>query len=67
MNSSARLRAIQASNQALQAQVDQALAKIEQNLHRNKELAERIFRSPRAIQTIQALEAAMAIFGQNKH
>jgi hypothetical protein len=67
MTSSARLEAIQASNQVLQAQVEQALAKIEQNVQRNKELAERISQSPRAIKTIKALEAAMAIFGQNKH
>jgi hypothetical protein len=66
-NSSTRLEAIQASNQALQAQMEQALANIEQNVQRNKELAERILQLPRAIKTIQALEAAIAIFGQNKH
>jgi hypothetical protein len=65
--SSARLEAIQASNQVLQTQLEQALARIEHNVQRNKELAERISRSPRAIKTIQALEAAIAIFGQNKH
>jgi hypothetical protein len=43
------------------------LANIKQNVQRNKELAERISQSPRAIKTIQALEATIAIFGQNKH
>jgi len=65
-DSSAQLEAMQASNKALQAHLEQALAKIEQNVQKNKELAERISRSPRAIKTIQALEAAIAIFGKNK-
>jgi hypothetical protein len=64
--SSAQLEAIQASNEALQPHLEQALAKIEQNVQRNKELAERISRSPRAIKTIQALEAAIAVFGRTK-
>ena len=34
-------------------------------MQHNKELAERISRSPRAIKTIQALEAAIAMFAQN--
>jgi hypothetical protein len=34
-------------------------------VQKNKELAERISRSPRAIKTIQALEAAIAILGQS--
>jgi hypothetical protein len=50
----------------LQIQLEQALAKIEQNVQKNKDLAKRISRSPRAIQTVQALEAAIAIFGQNE-
>jgi hypothetical protein len=50
----------------LQIQLEQALAKIEQKVQKNKDLARRISRSPRAIQKIQALEAAIAIFGQNK-
>jgi hypothetical protein len=66
-DSSAQLEIIQANNQALQAQVEHTLARIEQNVQKNKELAERISRSPRAIKTIQALEAAIAIFGQDKH
>jgi hypothetical protein len=66
-NSSAQWEVMHANNQALQEQLEQALARIEQNVQKNKELAERIARSPRAIQTIQALEAAIAIFGQNKH
>jgi hypothetical protein len=62
---SARLAEIQASNEALQAHLEQALAKIEQNVQKNKEFAERISRSPRAIITIQALEAGIAIFEWN--
>ncbi len=58
----ARLEAIWASNEALHAHLEQALARIEQNVQRNKELAEQISRSPRAIKTIQALEAAIAMF-----
>ncbi len=62
----ARLETIQASNEALHAHLEQALARIEQNVQRNKELAKRISRSPRAIKTIQALEAAIAVF-ERKH
>jgi hypothetical protein len=62
MIAAASLEAIQASNEALHAHLEQALARIEQNVQRNKELAERISRSPRAIKTIQALEAAIAMF-----
>jgi hypothetical protein len=58
---------MQANNQVLQTQLEQALARIEQNVQKNKELAERISLSPRAIKTIQALEATIAIFGQNEH
>ena len=65
MISSARLETIQASNHLLQTQLEQALARIEQNVPKNKELAERISRSPRAIKTIQALEAAIAVIEQN--
>jgi hypothetical protein len=62
---SARLEAIQASNEALQAHLEQALAKIEKNVQKNKEFTERISRSPKAIKTIQALEAAIAVFERN--
>ncbi len=61
-----RENVIQANNQALQTQLEKALARIEQTVQLNKNLVERISRSPRAIQTIQALEAAIAIFGQHK-
>jgi hypothetical protein len=57
---------MQANNQVLQAQLEWALARIEQNVQKNKDLAEWISLSPRAIQTIQTLEAAIAIFGQNR-
>jgi hypothetical protein len=60
------LEIIQASNQVLQEQLEQALAKIEHNMQKNKELMGRISQSPRAIK-LEALEAAMAILGQNKH
>ncbi len=62
----ARLEVIQASNEALHAHLDEALATIEQNVQKNKELAERISRSPRAIKAIQALEAAITMFAQYK-
>jgi hypothetical protein len=65
MIAAASLEAIQASNEALHAHLEQALARIEQNVQKSKELAERISRSPRAIKTIQALEAAIAMFDQN--
>jgi hypothetical protein len=60
------LETIQKGNELLQLQLEQALAKIEQNVQKNKDLAEQISRSPRAVKTIQALEAAIAIFGQTK-
>jgi hypothetical protein len=62
----ARLEFIQASNDALHAQLEEALARIEQNVQQNKELSHRISRSPRAIKTIKALEAAIAMFAQNQ-
>jgi hypothetical protein len=61
----ARLQVIQASNEALHAHLEEALARIKRNVQQNKELAEQISRSPRAIKTIQALEAAIAMFAQN--
>jgi hypothetical protein len=61
----ARLEFIQASNEELHAHLEEALARIECNVQQNKELAEWISRSPRAIKTIQALEAAIAMFTQN--
>jgi hypothetical protein len=44
MIASSRLEAIQSSNQLLHTQLEQALARIEHNVQRNKELAERISR-----------------------
>jgi hypothetical protein len=61
----ARLEFIQASNKALHAHLEEALARIKPNVQKNKELVERISRSPRAIRTIQALEAAVAMFDKN--
>jgi hypothetical protein len=59
---------IQKGNEILQLQLEQALAKIEQkqNVQKNKDWAEQISRSPRAVKIIQAFEAAIAIFGQTK-
>jgi hypothetical protein len=42
-------------NKALYEHLDEALDRINKNLQRNTELADRISRSPRAIRTIQAL------------
>jgi hypothetical protein len=61
-----RLAFIQASNKALYEHLDKALDRINKNLQRNKKLADRISRSPRAIRTIQALEAAIAMFERNQ-
>ena len=61
-----RLAFIQASNEALYAHLDEALDRINKNVQQNKELANRISRSPRAIKTIQALEAAIAMFERNQ-
>jgi hypothetical protein len=61
-----RLAFIQASNEALYAHLEEALARIKRNVQQNKELPQRISRSPRAIKTIQALEAAIAMFAQNQ-
>jgi len=62
------LETIQKGNEILQLQLEQALAKIEQkqNVQKNKDQAEQISRSPRAVKIIQAFEAAIAIFGQTK-
>jgi hypothetical protein len=60
-----RLAFIQTSNEALYAHLEEALARIKRNVQQNQELAKRISRSPRAIQTIQALEAAIATFARN--
>jgi len=59
------LETIQASNEALHAHLEEALARIGRNVQKNKELAERISRSPRAIKAIQALEAAIEMFARN--
>jgi hypothetical protein len=56
------LETIQASNEALHPHLEEALARIGRNVQKNKELAERISRSPRAIKAIQALEAAINMF-----
>jgi hypothetical protein len=60
------LEAIQRNSQSLGLQLEQALAKIERNVQKNKDLTSWFSRSPKAIKTIQALEAATDIFGQTK-
>ncbi len=61
-----RLAFIQASNKALYEHLDEAMDRINKNLQRKTELADRISRSPRAVRTIQALETAIAMFERNK-
>jgi hypothetical protein len=56
------MEAIRRGTELLQQQLEQALVKIKQNVQKHKDLAKRISRSPRAIKTIQALEATIAIF-----
>ena len=63
--SSARLETMQASNHLLQTQLEQALARIKQNVPKDKALVERISISPRAIKPIQAFEAAIAVIEWN--
>jgi hypothetical protein len=61
-----RLAFNQASNKAFYEQLDEALDKIDKNMQRNPELADRISRSPRAVRTIQALDDAIAMFERTK-
>jgi hypothetical protein len=56
------MEAIPKGMEVIQQQLEQALARIEQNVQKNKDLAKRISRSPRAIRTIKDLEAAIATF-----
>jgi hypothetical protein len=60
------MEAIRKGTALLQQQLEQTLAKMEHNVQKNKNLAEGISRLPRAIKTIQALEAAIAIFDRTK-
>jgi len=61
-----RLAIIQASNKAFYDQLEKALDRTNRNVQQNKELADQISRSPRAVRTIQALEAAIAMFERNQ-
>ncbi len=54
------MEAIQKGTEVLYQQLEQALAKIEEKVKKNRELAERLARSPRAIRTIKDLDAAIA-------
>jgi hypothetical protein len=57
------LAIIQANNEALYAHLDEVSDRIDKN---RKQLADRFSRSPRATKTMQALEAAIAMF-ERKH
>jgi hypothetical protein len=61
-NSIPEMEAIQKGTEVLHQQLEQALARIEQNIQKNHKLAKQISRSPRAIKTIKDLEAAIATF-----
>ncbi len=54
--------AIQKGTEVLYQQLEQALARMEENVEKNCELAEWFARTPRAIKTIKDLDAAIAIF-----
>ncbi len=62
----ADMDSIQKRTEIFHTHLEQTLARIEHNVQRNKELAERISRSPRATHTIQMLEAAIATFAGNQ-
>jgi len=57
---------IQASNKDLYEQMDKALDRIERSMQRIPELADRISRTPRAVRTMSAWEAATAKLDQNQ-
>ncbi len=60
--STMEMEAIQKGTEVLYQQLEQALAKIEENVQKNCKLAERLARSPRAIKMIKDLNAAIATF-----
>jgi hypothetical protein len=53
---------IQKGMEVLHQQLGRALARIEEHVQKNHELAERLARSPRAIKTVKDLEADIATF-----
>jgi hypothetical protein len=56
------MEAKQKGTEVLYQQLEQALARIEENIWKNHELAKQLTRSPRAIKTIKDLDAAIATF-----
>jgi hypothetical protein len=60
------MEAIQKGTEVLYQQLEQALTRIEKNVQKNRELAERLARSPRAIRMIKDLDAAIATFAPAK-
>jgi len=60
--SATEMEAIWRGTEALYQQLEQVLAKIQENVQKNCELAEQIARSPRAIKTIKDLDTAIANF-----
>jgi hypothetical protein len=64
--STANMDSIQKGTEILYQQLEQALAKIKNNVQKNGEMAEQIARSPRATKTIKDLEAAIATFAPSK-
>ena len=60
------MEAIQKGTKVLYQKMEQALAKIEENVQRNCDLAERLARSPRAIKTIKDLDTAIATFAPTR-
>jgi hypothetical protein len=60
------MEAIQKGTKVLYQKMEQALAKIEENIQRNCNLAERLARSPRAIKTIKDLDTAIATFAPTR-
>jgi hypothetical protein len=54
------METIQKGTEVLYQQLEQAQARIKKNVQKNRDLAERLARSPRAIKTIKDLDAAIA-------
>jgi len=60
--STTEMEAIQKGTEVLYQQMDQALARINKAVWNNREMAEQIARSPRAIKTIKDLDTTIAMF-----
>jgi hypothetical protein len=60
--STTKMEDIQRNTEILYRQMEQALARIKENVQKNRELAERLTGSPIAIRTIKDLDATIAAF-----